>query len=133
MGLDKETSAFRDICQNSRFALISHGTELDPFFNYANEACLEAFARSYDELCALPSKMSVVLRSEDEDLRIELLRRVTTDGYVDDATGIRVRGDQKYIRFVNAQVWNCYDENEEYYGQACLFDTNKTEIASNFD
>ena len=87
MGLAKETSTFRDIYQNSRFALISHNTEMDPIYNYANEACQEIFAKSHDELCVLPSRSCVAVQFEDEDLRVELMRRVTTDGYVDGATG----------------------------------------------
>jgi len=136
MGLSAETSTFQDICQNKQFVLISHTTEVDPIFNYGNEATLNAFARSYDELCVIPSRLSVIAGTDDHQMRTKLMHKVTTDGYVEGASGIRIRGDQQFLRFVDAVVWNCHDENGEYYGQACFFDMDKVEIAStasNFD
>jgi len=131
MGLSAETSTYLEVCQNKRFALISHTTEMDPIFNYGNEAVLNAFARSYDELCVIPSRLSAVAGTDDHHLRTKLMHKVTNDGYVEGASGIRIRGDRQFLRFVDAVVWNCHDENGEYYGQACFFDTDKVEIASN--
>lgn len=121
-------ASFEDICRNNRFVLISHNTEKDPIYNFGNEACLEAFARSWNELCVTPSRESVVINSEDEELRIKLMSKVTTEGFVECYGGKRVRGDGKFIQLVNAVVWNCYDETGEYYGQACLFDLDKAVI-----
>ena len=90
---------------NNRFVVISHGTEADPIYNYGNSACLKAFARTWDELCRTPSADSVVRRSGDEKLREELMSKVTRDGFVEGATGIRVTGDVgRYLRLVDAVV-----------------------------
>jgi hypothetical protein len=77
----------------------------------------------------MPSKECVVSKSQDEKLRIELMRNVTDFGYVDgDYRGYRVRGDGKFIKLTQCVVWNCYDDKDEYIGQAALFDRNISPI-----
>lgn len=134
MGLsvsDETTDIYEHICQNERFVLITHGTESDPIFNYGNIAALEAFVRTWEDLRTIPSRQSVVFRSQDEEIRIKLLKTVTDTGFVEGATGIRVRGDDKFMRLVNAVVWNCYDNDGVYIGQAALFDRDRAEILTN--
>ena len=105
MGIPRTNTDILDIHRDKRYVVISHGTELDPIYNYGNAACLEAFLRSWDELCQIPSADSVVRRSVDENLRIELMSKVTRDGYVEGATGIRRTGDAgRYLRLVDAVV-----------------------------
>jgi hypothetical protein len=104
MGIVRSESIYSDIHLNDRFVVISHGTEKDPIYNYGNSACLAAFARTWDELCKIPSADSVVRRSVDENLRVELMLRVTRDGYVEGASGIRVTGDGRFLRLVDAVV-----------------------------
>ena len=74
---------YKDICQNERYVLISHGTQDDPVYNFGNRACLQAFARSWKNLTSLPSRLCVISKSKDEALRIELMRNVTDFGFVD--------------------------------------------------
>lgn len=113
---------YNTVCLNERFVLISHGTESNPIYNFGNVAALQAFARSWDDI-KIPSAESVVLRSQDEVLRKELMRKVTENGFVEGASGIRVRGDGKFIKLVDAVVWNCYDADDStYIGQAAFFD-----------
>jgi hypothetical protein len=113
---------YNTVCLNERFVLISHGTEANPIYNFGNVAALQAFVRSWDNLM-IPSAESVVLRSQDETLRNELMQKVTDNGFVEGASGIRVRGDGKFIKLVDAVVWNCYDnDNSTYIGQAAFFD-----------
>ena len=105
MGIDP-LEGYQAICQNEKFVLISHNTEDDPIYNFGNVACLRAFVRSWEELCITPSRESVVVRSVDEKLRNELMSKVTSDGFVEGATGIRVTGDGKFIRLIDAVVSN---------------------------
>ena len=94
----------KSICLNKRWVLISHGTEEDPIYNFTNVAGLIAFNRSWDEVRKLPSRESVVFQSKDAKLRIELMEKVTKNGYVEGASGIRTRGGGSYIRLVDAVV-----------------------------
>lgn len=131
--LQSSNDTYNDICLDDRFVLISHGTEEDPIYNFANLAGLEAFVRTWEELIKIPSRQSVVFQTVDEELRIELIKSVTNDGYVEGASGTRVRGDDKFIRLVDAVVWNLYDSNGVYSGQAALFDREKCPILSSID
>ncbi len=102
--MDSNVDTYNNICLNDRFVLVSHGIQEDPVYNFSNQAGLEAFVRSWDQFIKLPSRQSVVFQSFDEELRIKLMKRVTDDGYVEGASGIRVRGDDKFIRLVDAVV-----------------------------
>jgi len=118
--------------KNERFVLISHNTEDNPIYNYGNIACLSTFSRSWEELCQIPSSESVVFKSVDHALREKLMKKVTDEGFVEGASGIRTRGDGRFIQLRGAVVWNCYNEEGVYYGQACLFDSRVTEIIDSY-
>jgi hypothetical protein len=100
------------------FALVSHGAQADPVFNYANRAALELFGMTWTEFTAMPSRLSAgpVERSE----RDSLLERVARDGYIDDYSGIRIAKGGRRFLIRNATVWNLLDANGLYYGQAAM-------------
>jgi len=126
---------YQSICNNERYVLISHGTQDSPVFNYGNMACVNAFARSWENLTSMPSRECVISKSQDEAVRIELMRNVTDYGFVDgEFRGYRVRGDGKFIKLTECVVWNCYSEDgETYIGQAALFDRNASPIVDTTD
>jgi len=127
---------YESICRNERYILISHGTEESPIYNFGNKACLNAFARSWENQGSMPSSESVVRRSQDEASRIELMRIVTNYGIFDGKlNGYRVRDDGKFIKLTEGVVWNCYgdDEEETYIGQAAFFDTHVCTIVESTD
>jgi len=99
------------------FAVMSHGTETDPVFNYANQCALDLFEMTWENFIKLPSRYSAEMDSQEE--RDRILQRVAEDGYVDDYTGTRISGKGRRFRFTNAVVWNVFAE-DCYYGQAAL-------------
>jgi hypothetical protein len=126
---EKREYIYNSICKNERFVLISHGTEASPVYNFGNMACLNAFSRSWENLTCMPSRECVVSQSQDETLRIELMKNVTDYGFVDgEYRGYRVRGDGKFIKLTECVVWNCYDDKGVYIGQAALFDRDISPI-----
>lgn len=100
------------------FAVVSHDTQADPVFNYANRAALELFGMDWTAFTALPSRLSAGPMDRDE--RARLLERVSRDGYIDDYSGIRVAAGGRRFRIVNATVWNLLDEQGRHYGQAAM-------------
>jgi hypothetical protein len=100
------------------FAVVSHGTQPDPIFNYANQAALSLFDMSWAAFTALPSRLSAepVLQAERE----QLLARVARHGYIDDYSGVRISRTGKRFQIRNANVWNLLDEAGNPYGQAAL-------------
>jgi len=125
---------YNRVCQNDRYVLISHGTQDSPIYNFGNIACLNAFARSWENITAMPSRECVINKSQDEALRIELMKNVTELGFVDgEYRGYRVLGDGKFIKLTRCVVWNCFNDDDEYIGQAALFDRDESPVVDTTD
>jgi hypothetical protein len=102
------------------FAVISHNSDADPLFNYANRKAMQLFEMVWPEIIGLPSRMSVEPANRDE--RARLLQRVTDRGYIDNYSGIRISSSGRRFKISDATVWNLTNEQGEYAGQAAMFD-----------
>ena len=100
------------------FALVSHDTQSDPVFNYANGRALELFAMSWEEFTRLPSRLSAEPMNRAE--RARLLEEVSRKGFVDDYSGVRIAKSGRRFMISDATVWNLIDLGGESYGQAAL-------------
>lgn len=100
------------------FALLSHGTEADPLFNYGNRCALQLFELTWEAFTQLPSRLSAepLLREERE----RLLARVAQHGYIADYSGVRISSSGRRFMIRNATVWNMQDEEGNACGQAAL-------------
>ena len=107
-----------DGLKHAAFAVVSHGTEDDPIFNYANPKALELFEMDLDTFTKLPSRMSAELPNREE--RAHLLDAVNTQGYIDNYTGIRISATGRRFFIKKAIVWNLLDEYDVYRGQAAM-------------
>ena len=101
------------------FVVLAHGTEPDPLFNYANLAAQRLFELSWDEFIGLPSRLSAEAPVRGE--RERLLARVTTHGFIDDYSGIRISKSGNRFRILSAMVWNVSDATGTRLGQAAAF------------
>ena len=101
------------------FVLVSHGTEADPILNYGNVAALELWEMSWEELTHTPSRLTAEAPNREE--RAQLLNAVTTRGFIDDYSGIRISKTGRRFRIAQATVWNLLDERGNYSGQAAMF------------
>ncbi|APZ92471.1 MEKHLA domain-containing protein [Fuerstiella marisgermanici] len=115
------TSADQDsqTLYHAPFVVVAHGTEDDPLLNYGNQAALDLWQMSLDELIGTPSRKTAEPVHRDE--RAELLRRTREHGYIDDYTGIRIASTGQRFRIHQATVWNVVDGNDAYVGQAAAF------------
>lgn len=106
--------------QNSRFGILSHGTQSDPVFNYANVASLILFDEKIEELCSTPSRYSTVPELMDD--RSKLISDIENIGYgyIDNAVRITAKGKLFIIKKI--LVWNIYDDNEIRIGLAAMYD-----------
>ncbi|MEM7468717.1 MAG: MEKHLA domain-containing protein [Pseudomonadota bacterium] len=103
----------------AEFVVVSHGTEADPVFNYANQQALRLFEMHWSEFVTLPSRLSAEPVHQDE--RARLMAAVTSQGYIDDYAGIRIAKSGKRFRITSATVWNVIDADGAYRGQAATF------------
>ncbi len=100
-------------------ALLSHDTQIDPVFNYANQTALSLFAMSWLEMTTCPSRLSA--EEPNQEARSALLKAVTEQGYSDHYSGIRIDRHGRRFEIENATVWNLLDERGIYRGQAASF------------
>ncbi|MFT7386833.1 MAG: hypothetical protein ACI8VC_000068 [Candidatus Endobugula sp.] len=112
------TEALSQALYHAPFCVLSHNTEVDPIFNYANKTAQALFEMSWDELTSLPSRLSAEPIEQQE--RNTLLSRVREHGFIDDFTGIRVSATGKKFLITDAIVWDIRDEHDIYHGQAVV-------------
>lgn len=100
------------------FALVSHGTESDPVFNYGNDLALKLFEYTFEEFIKLPSRMSADQQSQEE--RNRLMTHVTQFGFYDGYRGVRISKTNKKFEILDASIWNLIQNDGSHYGQAAL-------------
>lgn len=101
------------------FVVLSHDINADPRFNYANQTAQRVFELPWAEIVGMPSRYSAEPLAREA--RQQLLARVTTAGYIDDYSGVRIARSGKRFLVRQATVWNLFDENGLNCGQAACF------------
>ena len=101
------------------FALVSHGTQTDPIFNYGNQTALQLWSISWDELVQTPSRLSA--EPVNRATRSAMLKQAAAKGYIDNYEGVRISTTGKRFLIKQAIIWNLVDEKETYCGQAATF------------
>ena len=102
------------------FVLISHGAEADPVLNYGNRTALNLWEMTWDELTRTPSRLTAEAPNREE--RARLLAAVTSRGFIDDYSGVRISKTGRRFRIHRATVWNLITETGQPCGQAAMFD-----------
>jgi len=104
---------------NAPVAIVSHGIEADPVFNFGNKVALELFALGWSEFVALPARQSA--ESMEREERKKLLNEVSQNGFINDYSGIRIASTGKRFLINQALVWNLVNDQGCYCGQAAMF------------
>lgn len=107
------------------FALLSHNTETDPRFVYANVTAQRAFEYPWAQLVGLPSRLSAETPERAE--RERLLTAVARDGFIANYRGIRIAKSGRRFWIENGTVWQVSDAAGRSHGQAAMF-TGWTDI-----
>lgn len=101
------------------FVVVSHGTEADPVFNYANMTAQQLWKIDWQDFVKLPSKYSA--EAERMEDRQKLLDTAAKQGYVDHYRGIRISSQGNRFAIENALLCNLADAAGQRVGQAALF------------
>jgi hypothetical protein len=101
------------------FVLLSHNTEADPIFNYANAQALQLFELSWQQLISLPSRASA--EANNQAAREKLMAQVTNQGFMTGYCGVRISNTGKRFEMRDAIIWNLTDTAGFYQGQAACF------------
>jgi PAS domain-containing protein len=101
------------------FAVVSHGIQTDPIFNFANQFALDLFELSFEDFIQLPSRKSAEFVERQE--REKLLDEVSANNIIHDYRGVRISASGKRFMIERAIVWNLFDHQGGKYGQAAMF------------
>ena len=140
--------SIQQVHTNERYAVVSHGTQKDPIFCYANAATLRTFQYDTDtetesEFYQLPSRKSAPTAGGerqkrqaimDDALRIDENSSSSSNNNPqvwDIKTGIRQRKDGSLFEFRNVLLWNVYKDDAatttttaaKRVGQCAVYDT----------
>ena len=119
------TSPDTDIAQalfEAEFALVSHGIEADPIFNYGNYKALQLWELSWEEFTSMPSRKSAQELVQEE--RNQLLSETTAKGF-NNYSGVRISSSGKHFYIEDGIIWNLLDTKNQYCGQAAMFSNYK--------
>lgn len=101
------------------FVVVSHGTESDPVFNYANRCAQRRFELDWANFVLLPSRLSV--EAGAQEAREALMTRVRESDFMEGYAGTRISASGTRFAIANAIIWNLYDDAGAYRGQAATF------------
>jgi PAS domain S-box-containing protein len=107
--------------EDAPFVVLSHNTQPDPRFIYANRAAQSCFGYSWEEFITLPSRLSAEEPNRAE--RQRLLDAVTTNGFIDNYRGVRITKSGRRFWIEKAIVWQLVDDHGQLLGQAATFST----------
>ncbi|MCZ8515380.1 MEKHLA domain-containing protein [Paenibacillus filicis] len=99
--------------------VLSHGTESDPILNFGNLAAMELWEMDWGTFISTPSRLTAEPMKREE--RESFLRAVSSHGYIDNYTGIRISSTGRRFYIVQTTVWNLVDEHGNFHGQAAAF------------
>ena len=101
------------------FVLVSHGTERDPLFNYANLTAQRLWELEWDALIGMPSRKTAETAARDE--RSQALSSALRGGFVEDYSGVRISAGGRRFRIERGVIWNLLDGSGNLRGQAAVF------------
>lgn len=103
----------------SEWVIVSHGTEQDPIFNYANRTAQLLWLMDWENFTKLPSRLSA---KEDKTVKREAaLKEALAKGFIDNYEGIRVDSKGKEFYIQDVTLWNLIDKEGVNRGQAAMF------------
>lgn len=121
--VEDSVESLQDAHENTRFAILSHGIQEDPIYNYFNKAALETFQYEPEEIYQLPSR-----KSAPPDLRVDraaLIQASVECGFQIYTKAVRVTKCGRLFQINEGLLWNVYDNEGNRVGQTALFDRNK--------
>lgn len=104
--------------EKAPFGILAHDTAADPIFVYGNRAAQQRFEYSWEELTALPSRLSAEAPERQE--RADFLAAVSRDGFIEGYRGMRISKSGNRFWIEGVTVWQLTDDDGILRGQAAL-------------
>ena len=101
-------------------AIVSHGTEADPIFRYANAKALDLWQMDWNTFTRLPSRHSAEPQSDVQTDRNRSLKAVAENGFVDGYSAVRISSRGRRFEIRDTVLWNVIDHDGIRHGQAAF-------------
>ena len=101
-------------------AIVSHGTEADPIFRYANAQALALWEMDWANFTRLPSRLSAEAAGDIQLDRNALLKAALASGWIDNYTGVRISSTGRRFDIRDTVLWNVVDDDGVRHGQAAF-------------
>ncbi len=99
--------------------ILSHGGQADPIFNYGNQAALNLWELTWEQLLQMPSRLSA--ETTVQAARANHLEAVKHRGFVENYRGIRISRTGKRFEIQNTVIWTVLNLQGQPLGQAATF------------
>jgi len=116
---EKDPEKVLEQLNSSNFAVVSHGLETPPVFNYGNLLALQVFEYSFEQFVQLPSRESA--KPDHRDEREMMFQKLKTSGYDNNYSGVRVTSSGREFKMENAEIWTLIDPIGRVHGHAAKF------------
>lgn len=103
-----------------RDPIVSHGTEADPIFRWANPAALALWEMDWQSFTRLPSRQSAADTPDVQADRSRLLAEARVKGWVSGYRGIRLSASGRRFAIDDTLLWTVRDAAGLIHGQAAL-------------
>ncbi len=100
--------------------VVSHRLSDDPILCYGNQVALDLWEMSWDQLTAIPSRLTAEADARGE--RARMLEAARIQGYYRPYEGVRVSARGRRFRIEDAVIWNVSNDRGERIGQAASFE-----------
>jgi hypothetical protein len=114
-----ESEALSRALYQAPMALLSHGTQADPLFNYANARAQELWGLAWGQFVGMPSRHSA--ETQERVDRSTALSSALSEGYLSGYSGIRIAANGRRFRIYDGEIWNLLDGEGGLQGQAAAF------------
>ena len=99
--------------------VVSHGAEQDPILNYGNQAALDLWETTWEQLIRMPSRLTTEPVNQAERERVLAIAK--SKGFYDGYRGVRISSTGRRFLVEHAVIWTVRNETGTTVGQAATF------------
>lgn len=101
------------------FPVLSHNTAADPVLTHGNTAAQELWEMGWDQLTALPSRLTAEPAHRDQ--RDAMFAEMRAKGFISNYSGVRISASGRRFEIRNAVIWPLLGPDGEKLGEAATF------------
>jgi hypothetical protein len=127
-----EISSVSQVHDHEGFAVLSHGVQDDPVYNYFNRAALLTFRYPESVVYRTPSRYSAPDGEERNVKRAQEVREALHQDLKEIPDAVRQTYSKDLIRIRDIVLWNVYDESGQRVGQTAVFNRTRVEPLASY-